>query len=199
MVGSPVQPSDNIRSCRVVRSWRASVTRRLDVLKPVCVGESRGDSGSESDRGRYAAGWSRDGAGTRRSVGGHGRRAVRGVVKGLTAAGAEVSAPHRLPRPDGWAAEVRHLRRVLPETPVMVVAGSNAWPTSGTRVIRREVHRTSCTAPRPNPPGGRSAPRPRVCARLGACLLPAPELGRSAVDRFPTGSWTLPGDGSTRD
>jgi pimeloyl-ACP methyl ester carboxylesterase len=48
-----------------------------------------------------------------------------GVVKGLTAAGVEVSAPDRLPRPDSWAAEVRHLRRVLPETPAMMVAGSN--------------------------------------------------------------------------
>jgi pimeloyl-ACP methyl ester carboxylesterase len=48
-----------------------------------------------------------------------------GVVEGLAAAGVEVSAPDRLPRPDSWAAEVRHLRRALPETPVMLVAGSN--------------------------------------------------------------------------
>jgi pimeloyl-ACP methyl ester carboxylesterase len=48
-----------------------------------------------------------------------------GVVEGLAAAGVEVSAPDRLPRPDSWAAEVRHLRGVLPETPVMMVAGSN--------------------------------------------------------------------------
>ena len=29
-----------------------------------------------------------------------------GVMRGLAAAGVEVSAPNRLPRPDSWAAEV---------------------------------------------------------------------------------------------
>src|SRR5262249_34955066 len=37
------------------------------------------------------------------------------------------------------------------------------------------------------PPCGVRHPRRRVCARLGARLVPAPALGRSAVDRFPTG------------
>ena len=32
-----------------------------------------------------------------------------GVVAGLAGAGVEVVAPDRLPRPDSWAAEVRHL------------------------------------------------------------------------------------------
>src|SRR5829696_1014176 len=48
-----------------------------------------------------------------------------GVVAGLAGAGVEVVAPDRLPRPDSWAAEVRHLLGVLPEVPLTVVAGSN--------------------------------------------------------------------------
>jgi pimeloyl-ACP methyl ester carboxylesterase len=48
-----------------------------------------------------------------------------GVVDGLAGAGVEVLAPDRLRRPDSWAAEVRHLRALLPDRSVTVVAGSN--------------------------------------------------------------------------
>src|SRR5215207_6095672 len=48
-----------------------------------------------------------------------------GVVAGLAAAGVDVSAPDRWPRPDSWAAEVRHLLPLLPEDSVTLVAGSN--------------------------------------------------------------------------
>ena len=48
-----------------------------------------------------------------------------GVVDGLAAAGMEVLAPDRLVRPDSWAAEVRHLRAMLPDKSLTVLAGSN--------------------------------------------------------------------------
>jgi len=48
-----------------------------------------------------------------------------GVVAGLTAAGVQVAAPDRLPRPESWTEEVRHLRTLLPQRPVTLVAGSN--------------------------------------------------------------------------
>ena len=48
-----------------------------------------------------------------------------GVVAALAAAGVEVAAPDRLPRPGSWAAEVEHLLGLLPAGPATVVAGSN--------------------------------------------------------------------------
>lgn len=48
-----------------------------------------------------------------------------GVVAGLVAAGVDVAAPDRLVRPGSWAEEVRHLRALLPDSPVTLVAGSN--------------------------------------------------------------------------
>jgi len=50
-----------------------------------------------------------------------------GVVMGLEKAGLEVVAPVRLPAPDSWIEEVKHLRATLPAAPSRwsVVAGSN--------------------------------------------------------------------------
>lgn len=48
-----------------------------------------------------------------------------GIVAGLTAAGLDVLAPDRLPRPPSWAAEVEHLLPLLPDEPVTLVGGSN--------------------------------------------------------------------------
>lgn len=66
-----------------------------------------------------------------------------GVVAGLAAAGVEVLAPDRLPRPDSWAAEVEHLLRVLPEAPATVVAGSNGCSVAARLAIEhvRRVER----------------------------------------------------------
>jgi pimeloyl-ACP methyl ester carboxylesterase len=48
-----------------------------------------------------------------------------GIVAGLRAAGVDVLAPDRLPRPPSWAAEVEHLLPLLPAHPVTLVGGSN--------------------------------------------------------------------------
>lgn len=48
-----------------------------------------------------------------------------GVVAGLRAHGHVVLAPNRLRRPPDWAAEVDYLLPLLPDRPLMVVAGSN--------------------------------------------------------------------------
>lgn len=48
-----------------------------------------------------------------------------GVVAGLAGRGIEVVAPDRAVRARSWAAEVEHLRPLLPAGPVTLVGGSN--------------------------------------------------------------------------
>jgi len=63
-----------------------------------------------------------------------------GVVAGLAAAGVGVFAPDRLPRPDSWSAEVRHLLPLLPEDPVTLVGGSNGCSVAA-RLAVENPHR----------------------------------------------------------
>lgn len=65
-----------------------------------------------------------------------------GVVAGLAAAGVEVVAPDRLPRPASWSDEVRHLGALLPERPVTVVAGSNGCSVAA-RLAVADPHRVT--------------------------------------------------------